>query len=42
MHIDDLEEATEIDNNTAFAIIRNGSPYMFTLQTLKSEVVSDG
>lgn len=42
MHIDDLEEATEVDNSTAFAIIRNGSPYMFTLKTLKDEVVSDG
>jgi len=42
MYIDDLEEVTEVDNSTAFAIIRNGSPYMFTLKTLKSEVVSDG
>ena len=42
MHIDDLEEATEVDNSTAFAIIRGESPYMFTLKTLKSEVVSDG
>ena len=42
MHIDDLEETTEIDNSTAFAIIRNENPYMFTLKTLKSEVITDG